>query len=43
LSSFDKKLPNDLKIIWEASKQENTSTGPSTADVWMRLEQRLDI
>jgi len=32
-----------LKRIWEASKQANTSTGPSTADAWMRLEQRLDI
>jgi len=43
LSSFDKKLPNELKRIWEASKQENILSGPSTADAWMRLEQRLDI
>ncbi|MDP7526784.1 MAG: FecR domain-containing protein, partial [Candidatus Marinimicrobia bacterium] len=43
MSLFDKKLPNDLKKIWEASEQENTPTGPSTADAWMRLEQRLDI
>ena len=43
MSSFDKKLPNDLKRIWEASKQENTPAGPSTADAWMRLEQSLDI
>ncbi len=43
MSSFDKKLPNDLKRIWEASKQENILSGPSTADAWMRLEQRLDI
>ncbi len=43
MSSFDKKLPNDLKRIWEASKQINTPAGPSTADAWMRLEQRLDI
>ena len=43
MSSFDKKLPNDLKRIWEASEQANTQTGPSTADAWMRLEQRLDM
>ena len=43
MSSFDKKLPNDLKKIWEASEQANMPTGPSTADAWMRLEQRLDM
>jgi len=43
LSSFDQKLPNDLKRIWETSKQVSTPTGPSTADAWMRLEQRLDM
>ena len=32
-----------MKRIWKASKQANTSTGPSTSDAWMRLEQRLDI
>ena len=32
-----------MKRIWEASKQENTPAGPSTADAWMRLEQSLDI
>ena len=32
-----------MKRIWEASKQENILSGPSTADAWMRLEQRLDI
>ena len=43
MSSFDQKLPNDLKRIWETSKQVSTPTGPSTADAWMRLEQRLDM
>ena len=32
-----------MKRIWEASEQANTPMGPSTADAWMRLEQRLDI
>ena len=32
-----------MKRIWEASEQANTQTGPSTADAWMRLEQRLDM
>ena len=43
MSSFDKKLPNDLKKIWEASEQLNTPMGPNTGDAWMRLEQRLDM
>ena len=43
MSTFKNNLPDDLKNIWELTRELRIHTSPDTSDAWMRLEQRLDI
>ena len=43
MSTFENKLPDDLKIIWDLTNKLKIDNTLDTSDAWMRLEQRLDI